>query len=295
MKLALGTVQLGLPYGIANRSGQPDEAQAQAIVQTAWDQGLRHFDTAQAYGDSERVLGRCLERLGLDSRARVISKLDPSISSQDVGEIRCRVEDSLRHLGVPSLWAFLLHREQLLSDWDGPLGETLEALRDEGKIERLGVSVYGEEAALQALGSPQIDVVQVAANVFDRRFHRAGFFARAAEAGKQVFVRSVYLQGLALMAPQDVPRHLAMARPAVARFSEFCGEHGVDRRTFCYAYTQNKAPQAWALIGAETSTQCEESCRLARLESPVDPGLWDDAWPDDDPRWIDPSRWESFR
>jgi len=42
-KLILGTVQLGMPYGIANTSGQPDHATARALVKAALDNGIRHF------------------------------------------------------------------------------------------------------------------------------------------------------------------------------------------------------------------------------------------------------------
>jgi len=53
--LVLGTAQLGLPYGIANQTGQPDQVVATAIIREAWNQGIREFDTAQGYGDSEQV------------------------------------------------------------------------------------------------------------------------------------------------------------------------------------------------------------------------------------------------
>jgi aryl-alcohol dehydrogenase-like predicted oxidoreductase len=45
-KLALGTVQLGLPYGAANSTGMPSAAEAKAIVQAACDCGLPFLDTA---------------------------------------------------------------------------------------------------------------------------------------------------------------------------------------------------------------------------------------------------------
>ena len=78
-RLVLGTAQLGMSYGIANSMGQPDQDVANAIVREAWDSGICKFDTAQAYGDSERVLGAALNVLGVVSVAKVISKLDPRL------------------------------------------------------------------------------------------------------------------------------------------------------------------------------------------------------------------------
>ena len=168
MKLALGTAQLGMPYGIANTSGQPDDVEALALVEAAWRGGVRFFDTAQAYGLSQAVLGGCFRQLGIGARVKVISKLDPAIGPDSTAEIRNAVESTLEALGVSSLWAFLLHRESLLETWNGPLGSCLRDLRDRGWIERLGVSAHSPEAAHRALGMPDMEVLQVPANVFDR-------------------------------------------------------------------------------------------------------------------------------
>lgn len=64
-RLVLGTAQLGMSYGIANKTGLPDLATATAIVQTAWESGICEFDTAQAYGKSEQVLSQALSELGV--------------------------------------------------------------------------------------------------------------------------------------------------------------------------------------------------------------------------------------
>src|SRR5688500_5343857 len=58
--LTLGTVQLGLDYGIANRDGRPGEAEAEAILETAITGGITTLDTARAYGEAEAVIGRWL-------------------------------------------------------------------------------------------------------------------------------------------------------------------------------------------------------------------------------------------
>ncbi len=291
MRLALGTAQLGMRYGVANTSGRPDEAEALAIVDAAWSGGVRFFDTAQAYGESQAVLGRCLRRLAIGGQARVVSKLDPAIPPGSRQAIRRGVERTLEELGVPSLWAFLLHRESLLAEWDGALGDALRELREEGRVERLGVSLYEPAATRRALEIPEMEVLQLPGSVFDRRMRRGGIFDLAANRGRQIALRSVYLQGLALMEVADLPSELRFARPAVAAYRDFCHQHGVDRRAFALAYAHHMAPDAWLVIGAETRRQCEENCRLARQAAPVGPQAWDDRWPQDDPLLVDPSRW----
>ncbi len=291
-RLALGTVQLGLPYGITNRTGQPDLDSAAEIVAESWRNGVRYFDTAQRYGESERVLGECLRRAGITRRARVISKLDPKLAG-DPRAIRESVLESCRRLGKRKLWALLLHTEDLLDEWNGPLGKTLRALRDEGRIGRLGVSIYTASRARQALESPDMTVLQIPANVFDRRMLRAGVLARARELGKSIFVRSVYLQGLLFLDPDSLPARAAFAEAALRAYRDFCAERGLDPRLFALAHARARAPRARLVIGAKTPAQAlanAEHFRAARA-STRDLADWDARWPEDVEPLVNPSLW----
>ena len=59
-ELVLGSVQLGLDYGAANRTGKPSHEAALRLVRRAAESGVKTFDTARAYGDSEERLGEAL-------------------------------------------------------------------------------------------------------------------------------------------------------------------------------------------------------------------------------------------
>jgi aryl-alcohol dehydrogenase-like predicted oxidoreductase len=248
---------------------------------------VRFFDTAQAYGTSEQVLGQCFRNLQIAGEVRVISKLAPALPPS---EYEGAVRRSLAALGVPRLWALLLHTESLLDEWPAAIGETLRGIRRAGLVERLGVSIYSPERAQQALDSPDIEVIQVPANVFDRRLLGTGFFERAVQQGKQVFIRSVYLQGLALLAEHDAP---AFAAAAVRTYGEFCRRHDLAAAAFAVAYLRQLAPAAMLVIGAERPEQAVANCRL--LEQGSAPAAlcaaWNRAWPDDVPALINPTLW----
>ena len=121
-RLVLGTAQLGMPYGIANKTGLPDQNIIEKIVETAWAGGIREFDTAPVYGDSEENIGRVFKRLGIENKAKVISKLSLEGYLEDPNIIRKRVEKTLSHLSIKNLYGVLLHRE---SDFDS-LGNGLK-------------------------------------------------------------------------------------------------------------------------------------------------------------------------
>lgn len=292
MPLVLGTAQLGMTYGINNQTGQPSHEQAIAIVQTAWEQGIIEFDTAQAYGESEVVLGKSIEQLDVSQHIQVISKLDPRINYHDAPTIKASVEGSLTRLGVGSLAGLMLHHEDLLDEWEQGLATHLIALVKQGKVRRIGASIATPAKAIQALQLKEIDFIQVPANSLDRRFEAAGVFSLARSMHKDVYIRSVLLQGLLVMNEAQLPASMNAAKPFVKRFGQIAQEQGLSRTALALGYVRSTWPEAHIIVGAETQQQVIENskakdvhltpdvCRQIELElSPNDdkilnPALW---------------------
>lgn len=294
-RLVLGAAQFGMPYGVANITGQPDSSTVTGIVSAVWSRGVRFFDTAQVYGKSEEALGQALMKLSICGEASVVSKLKPVSEAGDRKEITQCIHKSLERLRVQRLWGILLHQEKELDRWDDFVGQALLEAKRSGLVCHVGVSVYSPERALQALEISGLDLVQMPANVFDRRMERAGVFARARELGKTVFVRSIYLQGLALMAPDTVPRGISRGREAAKAFQEFCGERQIDAGRLAIDFVRHMDIDAKLIIGAETVTQAVANCALVEKE-PLDEEIyeaWRSRWPDDFESLIDPRKWSS--
>ncbi len=203
-RLVIGTVQFGLPYGVANRSGLVVLEEAKKILAYAFSHGVEMLDTAVAYGQSENVLGE----IGV-SKWRVISKL-PSIPTgiQRVGEwVRNVVDESLERLGVPALYALLLHHpDQILGPNGKQLTEALLDLKRSGLIEKTGISVYSPDQLESLLSCFKFDLVQAPLNILDTRLIDSGWAQSLSQSGVELHVRSVFLQGLLLMPPAARPK-----------------------------------------------------------------------------------------
>jgi len=255
LPIVLGTVQLGQSYGIANKTGRPDQAHVTDIIQTAWSRGIREFDTAQDYGQSEKMLGIAFARLGISSKARVISKIDPALNHCDAAVMARALESSLERLGVEALYGLMLHKESLLSELPRGLGNILRSFVRSGKVKKIGVSVYSPEAALGSLSVQGLDMVQVPANMLDRRFQAKGVFDRASEAKRQVYIRSVFLQGLILMDPRDLPADMTFALPVLEKINSLSEELNVTKLELALGYIKARYPEAKLIIGVETVEQ----------------------------------------
>ncbi len=266
--LVLGTVQLGLPYGIANQTGQPDQNIATDIIREAWEHGIREFDTAQGYGNSEEVLGKALYELGIPSEAKIITKFDPNLDHLDASVLSNTLNQSLERLGVSSLFGIMLHREEMLSFWNKGLGKILQAFVLSGRVEKIGISVYSPDKAIQALKTEGIGMVQLPTNILDRRFENVGVFKLADEKEKIVYIRSIFLQGLILMNPREIPEKMHFTRPVVEKIESLSNEFGLSRQEMALGYIKSEMPNARVIFGAETPSQVSENMTAWQKEMP---------------------------
>jgi aryl-alcohol dehydrogenase-like predicted oxidoreductase len=256
-RLGLGSVQWGQRYGIANTAGQPSTDDVSRMLEIADRAGVRTIDTARDYGSSEAIIGELVPRTGWRIVTKLAAQLPATSSDDAVAAASASVTESLSALREPVLDTLLLHRLEHMTNWDGAVWRALIAMRDTGRIQHLGISALRPNEAWAALGHPDVDVIQVASNLFDQRLVRAGFFEAAVAAGKEVFVRSVFLQGVAHLHPDRLPSHVAVLRPSLIEIREFAAIRGWQ--TFApFLYFAYDTPGARVLIGAEAVTQVAE-------------------------------------
>jgi aryl-alcohol dehydrogenase-like predicted oxidoreductase len=264
-RLMLGTVQFGMPYGVANRTGQPGYAEVVRIVATAVEGGVRWFDTAAAYGSSEEVLGRALGELKLRDAVTVVTKIAP-LSTEEVADpvlaraaIERSVEQSRQRLGLERLPVVLFHREA-----DAAHLEVLDELRVRGVVERVGVSCDNPAGgALGLIADRRVAALQIPANLLDRRHLASGLLPRAASRGVFLFVRSAFLQGLLVMPEDEIPSHLRAVLPARSWLESIAQEAGMTLAELAVRFLQSQPGVTSVLCGVETVAQMRENLRIA--------------------------------
>jgi aryl-alcohol dehydrogenase-like predicted oxidoreductase len=216
----IGTAQLGMDYGVSNNTGKPSGTDANALISHAISKGFTWFDTDQAYGNSENVLGNALAD---DSEnATIVTKLHPDLNPKDSSEIFNSIKESCSRLKVPSIWGVMLHRGEWLKHWSDGLGEALKKAKGEGLIEHIGVSVYDPEEAQTVFSIPDIDTVQLPFNAWSPGFIENDFLERARETSILCFFHSVYLQGLLLMSKEDVLKKIPAAKKIAVEWQNLC-------------------------------------------------------------------------
>lgn len=287
-KIVLGTAQFGLSYGVANAAGKPDLAAVGAILARARAGGIRLLDTAIAYGDSEQVLGT----IGM-SDFGIISKLPqiPEHDDMDVAAwVASQVSDSLARLNVAHLDGLLLHRPgQLLSSTGGRLYRALQEQVAQGRVRRIGVSIYEPYELDQLIPRFALDLVQAPLNLWDSRLEASGWRGRLQHMGIALHGRSVFLQGLLLMPDARRPAYFQRWASLWAAWRTWLAEHRLTPLQACLRYALHAEGVERVVLGVDSVEQLDEILSIVD-EGPVPDGY--QSLQTQDAALLNPSLWK---
>ena len=254
MKLAIGTVQFGMSYGISNKIGQTSQLEAKKILDLASANGIDTLDTAVAYGDSETTLGQ----VGV-AEWNVISKIQPmpvgDVSGSDW--VLRQVNASLSNLKINQLNGVLLHApEQLLSPDSVEIIQGLEQAKSRGLVKKVGYSIYSPEHLPSLLGMFKPDIVQLPINVFDQRAINTGWLEKMIELGVEIHARSIFMQGLLLMSPVQRPAYFHKWNELFQKWDSMVA--GKNVLEACFSFIKSVHGISRVVVGVESQAQLSQ-------------------------------------
>ena len=285
MKLALGTVQFGLPYGIANQAGQVSRSEAKTMLQLALANGMDTLDTAIAYGDSEK----CLGEVGTQG-FNVVTKL-PALpdSCMDVsGWVEQQVNASLSRLGVTEVYGLLLHRsDQLIGSNGVALYKALQTLKDNGQVKKVGVSIYSPSELAVLMPRYRFDLVQAPFNLVDQRLYSSGWMQRLKDDNVEIHTRSAFLQGLLLMNQADIPSKFLKWDSLWRTWHKWLADSHISAVQACLAFPLSFSEIDRVIVGADSVSQLSQI--ISATKRPTNLNLPNMQCDDED--LISPARW----
>ncbi|QTL34233.1 aldo/keto reductase [Pseudoalteromonas viridis] len=260
MKLALGTVQLGLNYGVSNISGQPSFEEAEAILALAQKSGIHCLDTAIAYGESHSVLGRLKH---LTNHAQIVTKLPPFAGEQfDQQAIQVYldyIEQSFVDLKQARLYGMLFHQaSDLLKQGANQLCDALLEQKSQGNILKTGISLYGHDPISDLLLNRYVDLVQIPFNCFDTHFKHPSFVQQCKDNQIEVHARSCFLQGLLLMKPDAIPNYFSPWKKQILTFAQLAQAFKVPPSALAMAYVLREPHIDKLVVGVNSHHELEQ-------------------------------------
>ena len=304
-RLTLGTVQLGMEYGVANATGVPNSIEIMNLLQNALSHGVSCFDTARAYGKSEEEIGEFLS-LGNQNQVRVVTKLgllnELTVSSSMasvISAVNASFFQSCHSLGLKKIDTLLLHRWDHYAGWGGAIWKRLVELKNSGLIRVIGASVSNPNEAVEALQNPEIGHLQFPVNLLDWRWRSEGFItAVSARPDVVIHARSVLLQGLLTLDAKD---WFSISGLDANKLCTFLDKMVVDlkrknRIDLCIAYVLSLPWVTSLVIGVETLEQLQNN--LGYLHKPLsidELKMIEENCPLVPEQFLNPANWKAYQ
>jgi len=272
-KLTLGTVAMGKDYGISNKEGKPPLNESRYILSHALHQGINCIDTANDYGNAEQIIGTYLEDVPQREPVNVVTKfkISPSALSDTSlakEEAYASIRSSLRLLKTDRLAVCLFHKtiDQDAHSIARFLPGLFAELQQDGLVDICGVSVYHPDELNVFLDYPILQAFQSPMNVFDQRLLRNGALQRVCAEKKILFIRSVFLQGLFFMHPEELKGTLTAASGYLRMLRNIAEEKGLTVAQLAFSFLRDIEGIASLVFGAVHPDQVDQN--IGWLDTP---------------------------
>lgn len=283
-KLVLGTAQFGMDYGINNKRGKIPREEVFEILKTAFEAGIDTLDTAYAYGESESAIGDFIRSSGL--KLKVISKL-PECGLEDVENI---FETSINRLGLNSLYGYYIHNFQYYLEIP-EVWSTLTKMKSEGKVNKIGFSLYYPSELDYLLDhNITLDIVQVPYSIFDQRF--GSYFPKLKDKKVEVFVRSVFLQGLGFKDPSELSNYFEKIKSKIVNLRKLSENIDAPLASIFLNFAMLNSYIDKIVVGIDSIENLRELLTSSDYLSRVDPIMAElSSFKEDDEKIILPFNW----
>jgi len=254
MKLALGTVQFGINYGINNKNGIPSDFDISEIFDLSIKNNIKYLDTSISYGNSEERISKLA-----NNKFNIITKSNNVKNSE---ELSSSILTSLSSLKTESVYGFLFHNSDNLID-NHDLWSTLVKFKNENKVNKIGYSIYDTNQIDYLLDKGFIpDIVQLPYSLLDRKFEK--YFMKLKKLGTEIHVRSVFLQGLYFMNNKKLPEKLLPLKKYLESINSVCKDFNISIGELALNFVNENKFIDKIIIGVDSSTQLNQNIQMIK-------------------------------
>lgn len=264
-KLVLGTAQLGLDYGIANKEGRPSEKEAFKIMKYAIESGILYFDTAYSYGNSETTIGKFLNTYeAYKNKINIITKI-PSLKNEKLNEknINNRFFESLNRLGQKSIYCYMVHDFNDIVNNCNVINKNFLKFKDEGLIKKIGVSIYDKSQIIFLLKNFDFDLIQIPINIFDQRLLMDDILVDLKKRGIEIYARSVFLQGLIFLDKYNLPSKFKSIKKQLKKLNDISLKFNISKEEIALVFISVINEIDKIVIGIEKIEQLKRNIKIA--------------------------------
>lgn len=280
--LALGTANFGGSYGIANKTKLSSEEIDEILI---WSSGrISELDTSSDYEGSHDAISKH------SSNFKITSKINLN-QVTSLKEIRKNVNQISVDLCTDKIDKILLRPHSSNIEFTIECLRELERLASTGVINEFGLSIYErEELEYFAKYTKSPMVFQVPLNLFNRSFQELLDTQEARFKHFKFYVRSIFLQGLLLMNPSDIPKQLTEAVSPLKSLNRELSKKGSSTIEATLAFIRERSWVDGIIMGIKSLHELKSNYEVFRREKSVDLSFMT-KFPNIPPQIQDPRNW----
>ena len=257
LNLCLGTVQLGMKYGI-HGSDITETQEVNMILQHSYNSGILFYDTASSYGKSEELLGKFFKN---KQKPHIITKIRPSekelCNFEELTKyFLSEIDKSKKKLGNKKIFGCLLHDPDMINS--NIAIKALNELKRLNHVEKIGISIYSPKELKKAINFSEIDIIQLPYNVFDHRMDKENLLKNAKEKNKLIFVRSILLQGLVTLDEKQIELKFKRFIPYSRKYEKICNKYGLSKLQGAILFIKYNENIDYLIFGVDNYKQLKE-------------------------------------
>ena len=229
-KLCFGTANFVKNYGI-NKSEGYNQKKVKIILNLLKQNKIKYIDTAINYKNVERKIGKF--NLNFFEIYTKIPEIPKKIKNIDLW-IHNQITLSLKKTNKFFFEGVFLHNpEDLLKNKKKQIFDTLETLKKQKKIKKIGVSVYDLKTLKRIIKEFKIDIIQIPYNLFDRGQKKKELLNILKKNKIEIHARSIFLQGVLLMDSNKLPQRLKKWKNKFIQLENWCMKNKVSKIQAC--------------------------------------------------------------
>lgn len=237
MEIFLGSAQFGSDYGITNTKGKIHKKEAFKILDYARANGIDSIDTAYSYGESEKILGE----YGI-SDFKVSTKLPSLINETSIHKdsIKGLFYESLRRMKIERIDNLFLHDSlDLLNVNRNEVLAALTELKEEGLVNKLGVSIYDPEEVIFISKVDSINLIQSPLNILDKRILESKYRKLMDSKDIKLQARSIFLQGILLQDLVNLHKYFSKYKEVFLAWEKYIEDRNFSKLEVCINYLRS--------------------------------------------------------
>ena len=261
-KLAIGTAQFGLNYGLTNKKGKVKISEVNKVLNFARENKLNYLDTSQNYGNSELILGK-----NKIKNFKIITKINLAkikLENKTTKKIENLVLKSLKNLKVKKVYAVLLQDTNIIFKKNGiKIYNALNYLKKKKLISKFGYSIYDFKNLNSLCVKYKPDLIQCPFNIFDRRLLESKNLNFLKKNKIEIHIRSIFLQGLLLSSTnKKIMKKFREFKNLFKNYDYFLKKNKISNLKTCLSFVSKYKKIDKIIVGIDSLSQLSKIYNL---------------------------------